>query len=267
MTWNWTSQFELYPTGSDQGATTAPSAEQKKRALKERLETEHVFDDDDPPVMSHIPGECTVVEIPDEVGSLGHDGGLQYGDGELYRDNGISIDAIGTANHQSLADRDAHDHPQYYLLSGDEYKGDLIFDWVINLPTSYGGSETSEYVLSRGQHLSDHASGGADHDDDILDFSLLTDVTNMFSFGDLAATEDSDKVYVDHGDIITFRKTDLCSMPYAHESDNHSDNAFFIVASNTTYYGDYNPNIRIQFNFDQDPNSGDGITLAYTRFS
>lgn len=239
MTWTWTSAFENYPTGSDKGLVTAAAIRQRKEAFKERVEAQHEFDDSADAIMTHRPGYCTVVEITDSPGSVGLDGGLQY-DGTLYRDNGISIDAAAGASHNILANRDENDHTQYLLLSGGTFVGDLSLSSLTGLPTTYTGSEVNGTIISRGQHLSDHASGGADHDDDTV--GIGSSLVDSLKLAKLNMSKNEETFNLSGTNFREVRHEKNASWPLLVTGE-----TLFAVYASGDFHDDYFPNYRMKF--------------------
>ena len=240
----WTSQFENFPTGSDQGLTTADAIREKKEAFQERMEEEHTFDEATSPEMTHRVGYVTAVEITDTPGSQGYDNGLQWDESTLYRDNGISRDAVLTKDHAQLGGLADNDHTQYYLLAGDELLVDLTVGKVTGLPETHGGGEVDGSVMSIGAHEAAHGSGGADHDNDsqvLKDMADLLDTTVILPLAKLAFTE----VELNHDTtggganlVYALRTGSLITMPLLNTAPN-AGNVFRIRASSDFYADDY----------------------------
>lgn len=251
MTYSWTSPFESYPTGSNQGLTTANSIRQKKSAFEERISEEHTFDETTSVEMTHKVGYCRIVEIPDEVGSLGHEDGLQWDEATLYRDNGVSLETAVTKDHAKMDGLADHDHTQYYLLAGDELLCDITVKKVTGLPITYGGGETGDYVISIKEHDDAHGSGGADHADDSYFLTGMTDLrdgTILLPLAKLAFTETSHDHNTTGGGaalIYHLRTGSLITMPVLYTAPNPGN--FFIIKASDALNDDDFGNVDLVF--------------------
>lgn len=168
MTYQWTSQFENSPVGSDLGAITAFEILRHKLAFRERFEREHFFDEGDTPECYHLPGMCSIVEVRDSALATNLvDGGLQYYQ-YLGRDNGTTMDAATAGSHLGLiaGTEDPTDHPQYFNRAGDKMTGVLIATDLSGIRGTLPAEPSNRTVLSKGMHIGADGGGNSKHPDD-----------------------------------------------------------------------------------------------------
>lgn len=167
---NWTNDFEEFPAGRLLGSVTCFALRRLKSNIQALMSVQHSFDEDTSPVMTHLPGLCTVCGLSDGSPSEIYDvnGALWYNytDGAIYRDSGggVGVVAVGGADHSSLINLDAVDaHTIYILLSGETDITNLSTLEIEGLSVTSGDYSAAD-IVSRAVHL----TTPADHVDNVL---------------------------------------------------------------------------------------------------
>lgn len=210
MTYVWSSSFEGFPGPSNFGNTMGRALRRVKGAFEERFEVEHVLDYSSNAHCVHRSGECTVVLL-DSNSAQFVDGGLQYEDSKLYKEDAQgNLEPITTGDHQTLIGTDDNDHPQYWKIDGtDKVDFDLEVDEITNLPTTYSSSLPDGQVLSRGQHIGSGSPDGNKHPETVFDTSEFIPTPGYDVF---KHTEITDNLNYS-GTEVEVRLDDYCSLP------------------------------------------------------
>lgn len=242
MTYNWSSQFEGYPTDSDFGSVMGQTIRDTKAAFKERLEVEHNVDETASAVVTHKVGECTIVKIYDEDTpvSLLVDGAVSAKDGVLYRDNGSSVEKMGIGSHLNMGGTGDDDHTQYFKNNGvDTIEGNFDVPDIVDLDVSE--SPADNQVLSKSHETQDSASGGARH----AAGSVSSDITSLgldlikHSDGQITITQQIDTG--DNYELTLEEYSSWLTIVQAKQSDGTTEhsNAFMSLYCITTSHDDY----------------------------
>lgn len=157
MVYTWSSQFNNSPSGSDFGSVLASNLRASKVAFYERLEAQHAIIEGVTPLVTHVPGSCSVVGFGSTEEELARTTPqtlfYDYETHKFYAYNLVGEPLrIGSFQHSEYTNRDADDHTQY-AKDLSEVTGALTVDSITNL----GTSGTEPYLLDETLHsASDH---------------------------------------------------------------------------------------------------------------
>jgi len=240
MTYTWDEDFEAYPSGGLTGNTMGEALRRIRAAFFERIDVEHSINEGllSSSAGAHVLPFQVVEFLEDGETSASHgvDGALQFVDGVLYRDDGSSMTALIEADHGALTNLDAADaHSIYLPVTGSFIQNEFTLPAIVGLPTTYG-TPTDDDALSRGQHLVEDVSGGANHDDDLLGQS---DLPTSIPLTKLNVTSRTIDISIGNTEATLRDTNGLSSFPVGGTGSSGGGNIYFkcTTVDNDDYYG------------------------------
>lgn len=177
----WNSDFLNDPKSGDYGSVSCYAINQLLLLFKQMLSIEHTWDNAVSPVLIHRVGECSVLNILEDIPiSNGFKGAMQFNktDKTLYWDSSaVMVGPINSLDHSTLLEKGDDDHTQYLLLAGrlgtaPKYSEitdiDLLNGSIENLSVVSGSYTQDYHIVPKGIHIGNDLTTGSLHDDNCI---------------------------------------------------------------------------------------------------
>lgn len=180
MIHTWNTTFDVFPSGADFGSVSGRVIREMKEAFYERFAVAHDITEGPGPLVTHNPGECSIVgygDAEDEALRIATPQTLfwEYEAKTLYvYDEDSNPFSVATFLHDKLIGLDDDDHTQYA-----QDISDITGELTVNTITNYvQGSGATPYVLLTANHTGDDHLPGVTSPVDFNNEDLLEELVD-----------------------------------------------------------------------------------------